>query len=387
YAATSTKTGFSLASGQSDQVTTTTTGYDGYGNATSITTTIQNPVTGESATTATANAYTNDTGYWCLGRLTSATVTQSTAAGAMSRSSSYVYGSGKQCVLDSETSEPGIPALAWTKTFTHDTYGNVTEVAVSGPSFATRTTFTSYDPDGRFVVSTTDALGLTTSDTVNALGEDTSITGPNGDAVTKSYDGFGRLTGSAGPWPGASTARTYAWCNGGCADGRAAYAVTTSGPGVPTVTTDYDHHGRVILTERQAYGGNTVDQVTYYDPFGRPYLTTTPYFAGSAPCWVWHRYDARGRVDETVRAADGTQCSSAVVPPPGAPPAGYSDIVSVSRAAGTVTTDDNGRTTVTVTGVRGHVLQETDPMGGITTYGYDALGDLVAQKTPVGAVT
>ncbi len=379
---------YALANGALDRAVTTTSTYDEWGNATTVTTTVANPVSGETHTTATSNTYTNDTQTHCLGRLTAATVTESGSDEApMSRSSTYTYGSGPDCVLDSETFEPGVPALTWTRVFNHDSYGNVVSVTESGNTFATRTTSTTYDTNGRFVVAKTDPLGLETTYTVNDLGEDLSITGPNGETVTRTYDGFGRLVGTAGPWPGASTTTVYAWCNGDCMDARAAYSVTMSGSGMPTVTTDYDHHGRAIATARQAFGGQKVVQSTYYDAFGRPYLTSVPTFAGSTPCWVWHGYDARGRVDETVSAASGGECTVSSPPAPATPPTGYTDVVAESRDAGTATVDDNGRTTVTVKGVLGHVLSVTDPMGETTTYGYDAEGDLVAKKTPVGAVT
>ena len=388
YVSESLQEGDSLATGDPDRSVTTQTTYNEWGDATAITTTVTNLVTGETHTTSTANTFTEGTQDWCLGRLTASTVTeQGSGEGAMSRATDYAYGSGQACVLDSETFEPDVPAVSWTKTFAHDAEGNVTSVTESGPSFATRTTTTGYDADGRFVVSTTDPLGLTTAYAVNDLGEKTAITGPNGETETRSYDGFGRLAGTTGPWPGESSTVAYAWCNGGCADARGAYAVTTTTAGGPTVTTEHDHHGRAIFAERQVFGGSTVGGATYYDAFGRPYLTSAPFFLGSTPCWIWHGYDARGRVDETVSAADGAECMVATPPGPGASPGGYGDVVSIARSAGQTAIDDNGRTTVTVKGVLGHVLSVTDPLGGVTANQYDAEGDLVAKKTPVGAVT
>ncbi|WP_282609411.1 FG-GAP-like repeat-containing protein, partial [Pelagibius sp. Alg239-R121] len=197
--------------------TTTTSTYDDYGNALSITQSVTDETTGATGgqvfTTQTTSLYDNDETKWILGRVTSTTVTK-TRPGApnQSRKSAWEYDSANG-LLTKEIIEPDIASLKVTASYTYDAFGNETAVTVSGQGVTSRSSTTSYDSNGQFPLSSANALNHSESMVTDArFGVVASLTGPNGITTTWEYDGFGRKTKELRA-DGTESRITYALCN------------------------------------------------------------------------------------------------------------------------------------------------------------------------------
>lgn len=224
-------------------MTTTTNVYDSYGNPTSITVAVENdgeeydgqgnpiPVT-YNYTTYTENTFTNDTINWHLGRLTRAEVTQYLPDNADTKDGTCTAATPSTCdtrvsafaydvttgLLNQETIEPDTAALTLTTDYIYDTFGNKTDVTVTGGSgttaIASRTTTSTYDARGQFATSTTNALGHSETRTYDArYGVMLTLTGPNNLTTTWTYDSFGRQIQETRA-DSTTTTVTRQWCDG-----------------------------------------------------------------------------------------------------------------------------------------------------------------------------
>jgi YD repeat-containing protein len=129
------------------------------------------------------------------------------------RSSGFGYDPASG-LLTQEVVEPGTPALRLQTDYVYDAFGNKTSAIVSGIDIVTRSASTTYDAQGRFATSATNALGQSETWQYDPrFGLPTSHTGPNGLTTAWSYDGFGRkilelrADGTRGQF-------TYAFCSG-----------------------------------------------------------------------------------------------------------------------------------------------------------------------------
>lgn len=358
--------------------------YDGWGNATGV----KVATTGSGATAYTidtANTYTNNTTNWCLGRLANTRVTHTLGGQSVTRESSFTYDSSN-CQLKTETVEPNNAALNLTTTYKFDAFGNRETKTVSGAGITSRTTTTSYDANGRFPVSVIDPLGHTSQMTWDARrGVKLSMIDPNGLTVSYGYDGFGRKTGSSGPFLASATSVAYASCTGRCT-----YKTTATQAGGETVTTEYDDKGRKIRTARTGLNGQLVYQDFYYDILGRAYLISAPYYNGQTRCWTYTTFDVLNRPTDVWQAAKDEECASqgGGVPAAGSPPGAYSAHVQTAYDGLKVTvTDPKGHSTVRQSNLLGKVASTTDAAGHTTTYTYHPAGNLSTKTLPNGAAT
>jgi RHS repeat-associated protein len=122
----------------------------------------------------------------------------------------------------------------------------------------------------------------------------TSVTDPNGQSTSYTYDHLGRQVSASAPGEtaGYTTATSYNfWCPAPAGSGG------TVGPQSPCVEIDqtqrldsvttvakrsfYDGYGRLVETRTPAPGGNDVVTYTTYDTAGRPQYTSNPYFVAA----------------------------------------------------------------------------------------------------------
>jgi RHS repeat-associated protein len=295
------------------------------------------------------------------------------------RNSGFAYDSTSG-LLTQEVVEPGTPALRLQTDYTYDAFGNKIGATVSGVDISTRTAGTTYDAQGRFALSATNALGQSESWQYDArFGLPTSHTGPNGITTTWAYDSFGRKIQELRA-DGTKTQYTYQFCsgiNGGtasCVSGGAYLAKVTSlavdgvTPNAPYIITYFDVLDREVARDTQGFDGSIVRASKQYDSLGRVWKVSRPYFvSGGTPQWTTYSYDTLGRVI-SASMPDGTTTQNAY--------------------HGLTTSETNALSqTRTVTkNSRGEVLSVTDALSQTMTYRYDWSGNLVRTTDAAGNI-
>ena len=392
--------------------------------------------------TTTTRAVTNDLSAWLIGLVTAEQVTSAVGAQSATREVAYAYepdGTGR--VRDT-IREPngGADAKRCTRVAARDTFGNVTRVELTpggcDATAETRASQTTYDAEGLFATSVTNALGHTArTETHPGLGVVYRSADVNGVVTAWQFDGFGRVRREDRPDD------TYT---------ETSYANSTTYPMIVTetrsdgarVTSSRDRLGRTVRASTLAFDGRTVNLDTTYDRAGRVTQVTRPTFSGST-AYVAARtsYDAAGRVtavcqhdatrckrityagltvDEVdedgkrttrVTSAQGLLASSSIYPAGSALTTTFAygpfdNRVTVVDARGnqvSTTYDALGRRTrlddadlgyvETVYNAFDEVVRETTPPGlegdgpVVKTLGYDRLGRLVSRVAPDGTDT
>jgi RHS repeat-associated protein len=387
-------------------------GYDAYGNVGAVTVKTTPPGAGTpDAVKTTTNTWFNivDGTHWLLGRLTEADVesTYTPTASDIVRRSAYTYDSGTG-LLTSEAVEPTAADssnLKITTSYQYDPFGNKTAVTVQGsgsPAPPVCTTTTTYDTRGQFPVQVTNCAGESETYTYDAafslaFGRAHSHTGPNGLTTSWTYDTFGRQTQELRA-DGTRTNVTYQYCSGinGGSDPNcpvrgafSAYSYTLGSDGqtqiAPNTRTFYDGLSRTSAGDTQGFDGSWIRTSTLYDAFGRVQKSTRPYFlatpaqtpcaTGSGTYCTTFYYDTLGRITKTVQPDGGYALMS------------YQALTTVSTLH-VVRVDDTAVNEISTT-VKNDLSQPasvTDPMGGTTSYTYDALGELLTVTDPLGRV-
>ena len=214
------------------------------------------------------------------------------------KSSFDYYTSG---LLKSETIEPDNATLKQVTTYDYDGYGNRTTATVSGDGLASsRTSTTTYSPDGLFPVSVTNALGHVETRAFDArFGVMTSLTGPNKLTTTWYYDEYGRSTGELRA-DGTSSTTAYTACTSTSCVGNEVYYIASRATASPTTTVYYDMFGRELRRTTEGFDGRLSTKKTVYNSKGQVEKVSLPYFPGETEYWVNYTYDSLGRVKTEI---------------------------------------------------------------------------------------
>lgn len=280
-------------------------------------------------------------------------------------------------LLIKETIEPDQPQMRLDTTYAYDAFGNRTSVTVSSPAtgtaaIASRTTATTYDANGQFPVTTTNAVGHSETKVFDsALGTVTRLTGPNGLTTTWQYDGFGRKT-RENRADGSFTLWTYATCDEACPPNGVYRVVTQVYSGstqiAPVSVAYFDQHNRSLRSATQGFNGSWIYKDTVYNNQGRPEKVSRPYFAGQPVYWVTSEYDDLGRVVKVHEPDDAD-----------------TPVLSVAYNGLTISrTNRKGQVTTETKNSQGQKVSVTDAQGNVTTYAYDPFGSLVRTTDPAG---
>jgi RHS repeat-associated protein len=386
--------------------TTTTVGasdFDPYGNLTDIVTTVMDKTQSGNPQyiTETTTNYAAPASNYCVALPASKTVTRTVPAGSLggtfpnpaSRVVTYTPDAA-HCRINSLTaasgqSGDGTPSL--TSAYQYDSYGNVSEANVSGPGITTRISQVSFaGQNGEFPISSTNVVSGSVSLTSQGswrydLGLQSSTADANGNPSSVTYDGFGRPLQATRP-DFSSTTWSYNWCSGigtYCPSG-AAYEITASKvSGTTTIVTGYtayDMRGRPIEQGTVLLGGVMSRVDTTYDQFGTATSVSKP-FTGSTPAfsttYVYSQYLHR------LKEIDAPQNGSDLCSPK------CSDVTTIvysgftTTATQTVTDSASSSSAHSVQRTKdalGQVIGMQDTNNGVTTYNYDAFGDLVASR-------
>lgn len=377
--------------------------FDAYGNPETVTVSSSDDRAGTQNVfrKVTRSLYTNDdragsagNDAWILGRLRAARVTASAPGLADGeRNASFTYQNyGGDCnaapgVLCSETIEPGDSAGLWQETrSTYDAFGNRVSTTVSfrdpiDNALRTRTTTTRYDSQGRFPISTSNALGHTETRSFNPRnGAPERITGPNGQVTTFAYDAFGRqvletvfdpeghplaqrFTGSYNDASCGPLAAQESYC-----------LISRSSDGAAT-RVFHDRLQRERRRENKAFAdGSWSASSTTYDALGRKATISKP--AGNGTVTTALSYDTLGRVIQ--ESTTGT---------------GQSLITTTSNQGLSTTVTQTGtglspRSITKVVNSQGQTLSVSEGLGSstpaTTTYLYDVWGNLSRVSGPSG---
>ncbi|MGD9108231.1 MAG: RHS repeat-associated core domain-containing protein [Gammaproteobacteria bacterium] len=413
---------YALSDGSLTSTKTTTTQLDDYGNAVDVDETLSG-ATG-AYETHTQNTYKNDPDKWYLGELTKTVVTKSSPNNAaLTRTSTFAY-DDTTGMLKQTAIEPDDANYTLTKNFDRDKFGNLIKTTISGKDIETRINSVTYDTEGRFILTKTNALGQTESQTIDErFGEPLTVTNLNGLVTTYEYDGFGRKTKVTNP-DGTVTTQVYNWCNpsasrihvtsinenknekikkitnylklqsgnyknpkieivGQGMEGqpiKAVYSVTTHTTGGTTDVMYYDQLGRDTASTTQGFDGRIIWKDTFYDDLGRVIQQSVPYFGDSS---LNAKNDKTNKTKMLTGEIIGDQ-------------AYYTrfkyDVLG--RAIETTNPDDSvitvnydGLTTTTInplkqqiikkTNVNGKVIESIDNNGFHTHYKYDSYDNLI----------
>ncbi|MFE3151823.1 DUF6531 domain-containing protein [Streptomyces sp. NPDC059218] len=364
----------------------TTYGYDAAGNRTSVTaplgekTTFTYDKAGRIAsktdprgnvTGADPATYTTSYVYDGRGLLSSAT-------DPLGRTTTYTYNGAEQ--LTSAENPAGD-----TTTYTYDDAGRLTRTTDAAGKFVSRTyddagrlasetdavgnkTTYTYDKVGRLLTSVSprgnatgaDPAAYTTSYAYDAAGNNTKVTGPTGAFSTTTYDAINRPLVVTDPL---SKPTTYAY------DANDNVTKVTDAAG-KTTTSVYDKNNQLTSSTNQLSKTSTYA----YDADGNLLSRTSP--LGNKESWT---YDGNGRQATAVDPRGNAT---------GADPAQYTATYGYDPAGNlTTVTDPLGGVSTTAFDAVGNVTGRTDADKRVTTYGYNKLDQLTKVTAPGGAVT
>ena len=243
----------------------------------------------------------------------------------------------------------------------YDSHGNVISEQ-SAPYDATEFTGSTYtyDSDGRYLLTETDALGhATTYAGYNKFGKPASATDYRGRTKTFAYDDWGNLVRTV--YPDSTVSQTArAW------GGTGLYTVTETTTGKPERITHYDALDREIKIGNKRFNGQWQWVSKEYDAKGRIKRTSLPYRGSSAAYWNTCHYDRYDRPD-TLREASGK-------------------LTLWSYSGTSITTVKEGITSTRTTDANGNLIRAVDA-GGTITYTLRDDGQPSKMTAPGNVVT
>ena len=366
--------------------------------------------------------------YAQLGRLTESTVTKTRNGESSTNKAKFTYYNVTETLADGfygltgllKTEETVTPDQDKKKVTTHfyDQFGNKTKVEVkgwNGEKEETRYSVTNYDISGRYVDSTTNALGQTFQTVIerhSLYGAPTKVRSATGIVNTTEFDALGReiyQESSLASSLGVTT--RYLRCHEdklGCPALTNHLIYTEVNNGADTVEY-FDVLGRTIRKGSQSFNGQWVFIDTHYNALGLTQKISEPYFYGSSPeYWTeTPEYDLLSR-PLSIKAPDGSTTfieyqnhqmvtTNALGQKKTERKTPTGDLVYVKDHLNNIITyqyDSNGNMTDTVVSssdtnksahtkivydVLGRKISMSDPDKGDWSYQYNAFGELIEQ--------
>ena len=246
--------------------------------------------------------------------------------------------------------------------YTYDTYGNVLtkkQATYNSANFL-GDTYT-YDANGRYPSTVTDALGRTTTyNTYNKWGKPSSATNYLGKQTTYAYDALGRNTTTIAP-DGTTQSVSYIWN-----PAKGLYGTIKSATGAPDEMACYDALKREVRTGNQRFNGEWQYIDKEYDTYGRLQRASMPFTGSAATRWNTYGYDSHDRI---VRLSEAS-----------------GKVTAYSYSGNSVTTTEKGVSTIRTKDASGQMIKVSDPSGE-AVYAYRADGQLKGITAPGGVVT
>lgn len=364
---------------------------DGYGNLTATTRTVTDkdpgsPYFNASWQSSTSASYFNDATANCYGLPASTTTTRS-APGQPPKTRTIAYQADTQrCRLTQQVVEPSRPELRLASTLGYDACGNASSFQVNGANWdgaalPARTTRVDYGARCQLPERLTNPLGETSLLSYRYdLGAPASRTDANGVTTRWTYDAFGRRRDETRP-DGTRTAWSYSNCSPGTCQGSIDLRLRTTIVATGTQGEEYERRNLYLDgTGRLQYQsvvlplGATSTERFVHDALGRLVARYVPKTGVASNGYETLSYDPLGRVlAERLYTASGALERNTTFAYAGRQ-------VSI--------TDPLGRIRSILRDVTGQTRQVVDPWpGGVTSYEYDAFGDLVQVRDAGGAVS
>ncbi len=253
--------------------------------------------------------------------------------------------------------------------WTYDSHGNIL-TKKSAPYGATEFighTYT-YDSDGRYLLTDTDALGRTTTyANYNKFGKPEKVTDYRNRITYFSYDPWGKQTHKVLP-NGVIESSIYAW------GGSGVYTVNNIESGKPETITHYDALGREVRSGNKRFDGQWQYVDKQYNRYGQVSKVSLPFRGASATYWNTYTYDNHDRPTKILEPS-GRQISWA-----------YSgtSVTTVKDSITSVSTKDASGNVVCVSDAGGSIAYTlrddgqpskiTAPGSVETTFSYDSYG-------------
>ncbi len=299
----------------------------------------------------------------------------------------------------------------YTYTTTYTYYPNGKLQSIDGPrtDVSDITTY-AYDSTTGFLTSMTQPIiGTTTYSNFDALGNPQTVTDPNGNATTYTFDTIGRVTSVKAA--GDTAATQYFYVSGGCQscgvnkidhitlpeqntihyhyDDGMGNLTSISDDANNSINYTYDSEGNKLTEQIKDSGGNLQKSLSYsYDALNRLSKITNP-----DTNYTQYTYDGFGNRksvkdpngNTTMFAYDSLNRLGTVTPPN--PPVTQATIYGYNSNSNLVTVKDaNTNTTTYKMDDKGRVYQVISPDTGTTTYQYDPAGNMIS-KTDAKPVT
>jgi RHS repeat-associated protein len=218
----------------------------------------------------------------------------------------------------------------------------------NSPGIASRTSSMTYTPNGRFVKTTVNPLGQTSTVTYDKRwGKPTTSTGIDGLTSSATYDGFGRLSTSTNTL-GKTSIVDYVWN----VSASTLYNVVETVPGRPTTKKYVDIFERATTVTSSGFKDPTIanppipliETTTVFDARGNAIESTSPHYNGDPSVLTTTIYDDLNRVTNITNSA-GTTIIAYDYDQDGNLTVTKIDAKKVTDAAGkTTSTTDNGGT-------------------------------------------
>lgn len=238
-------------------------------------------------------------------------------------------------------------------------FGNITKKEITNSKdVQTVVTKSQYDTSGKFVLKTTDNLGLETNLTYNDFGQVLTQVDPFNNTVTNVYDNWGKLVSSGSNLTGTAT-YLYEKVS---VNGNIGTKITETSPDGNIKVSFTNNLGQNYKNLTKAFDqGKYVVRETSYDAMGRKVYESEPYFATS--------------ITEDATSPNSATWNHIV----------YDDNVFPTKV--TVESFNNGRKIETSVSGRVTTVVEKNGYGRTYTKTTDDIGNLVSSLDPGGTIT
>ncbi len=371
---------------QGDQINeiVTVNSVDAYGTVTDVNRTTKEfsssnglHATAEYKERRTLISVTNNTVNWCLGKPSNIWFTNShnLAHGTeITRHLSLIWDTTTYCRQTHEIVESSSSAYKVTRSIGYDGFGNVSAETVTGINMPARTSTSSWGAKGNLPVSSTNALGQTTTYNWDfGQGVLLSQTDPNGNAVTSQYDDFGRrsrVTRPDGTYSDitlTACSSTGSYCGTGYSRAKTKIRVTGRTPTGAKIRYDdtyLDRLDRPIQSERETMSGAMAMTRSTFDTRGRIVNRYFPVFGATPGAAETTLYDAVNRPITIQRPIDG-----------GNPTLQNTSIFYEGLTTRVV--DAEGKSSTKIADALGRTLRSQDHNSYYQGFNYDAFGSVV----------